>query len=153
MKRVFVSYSLLLGVSGITYGQLTTLFPPATAGYKPVGKPDCPSMNRVGVPPMNSCSQKYSNGKQIITISITEYPKGNPTMVDYGAAGSRQGDDPSVGAHSYEKLVVGRANRSVMFMKQTKFATTLMTVGNTLLVDVNGANQFDAEAVKALAKA
>jgi len=153
MKRALMSCFLLLAAYGLTYGQLTTLFPPATAGYKPVGKPDCTSMNMAGLPPMNTCSQKYSNGKQIITISLTEYPKGNPTMVDYGAGGNRQGDDPSAGAHSYEKLVVGRAKGSVTFMKQTKLATASLTVDNTLLLDVNGANQPDAEAVKALAKA
>lgn len=153
MKTVFTTWFLLVGVCSIAYGQLSTLFPPATAGYKPVGKPDCTSMNVAGVPPMNTCSQKYSNGKLTITVSITEYPKGNPTMVDYGATGNDQGDDPAAGAHTYEKLVVGLAKGSVTFMKQTKMATASLAVSNTLLLDVNGANQPDGEAVKALAKA
>ncbi|MEZ0541377.1 hypothetical protein [Fibrella arboris] len=153
MKTAVISWLLLFGVCSGTYGQLTTLFPTATAGYKPVGKPDCTSMNMAGVPPMNTCSQTYTNGKLTITVSITEYPKGNPAMVDYGALGNKQGDDPSAGAYTYEKLAVGRATGSVTFMKQSKMATASLTVGNTLLLDVSGANQPGGEAVKALAKA
>lgn len=74
-------------------------------------------------------------------------------MVDYGTLGNAQGDDPSAGAHSYEKLAVGRAKGSVTFMKQTKLATASLVVSNTLLLDVSGVNQPDSEAVKALAKA
>lgn len=153
MKLVLASLLIYVGTYRPVYGQLLALFPPTTAGYKPVGKPDCTSLNMTGVPPMNTCSQKYTNGKLTITISITEYPKGNPTMVDYGTLGNEQGDDPSVGAHSYEKLAVGRAKGSVTFMKQTKLATASLVVSNTLLLDVSGVNQPDSEAVKALAKA
>lgn len=149
MKTALTGILLFCGSYLTAFGQLSTMFPPATAGYKPVGKPECMSMNMAGMPPMNTCSQQYSNGKQTITISITRYPEGNPAVV----GGEDQGDDQAAGGHTYEKLQVGPAKGSVTFMKQTKMATASMTVGNKLLLDVNGANQPDGEAVKALAKA
>lgn len=148
MKTLFFTIIILL--SGIiANAQLSAKFPTQTLDYKPIGKPDCTSMNMAGMPPMNTCSQKYSNGKLTISISITEYPKGNPTIV----GGNDQGDDQSTGDYTIEKIAVGKAKGSVTFMKKTKIATASMTVGDKLIIDVNGANQPNNEAVKVLAKA
>jgi hypothetical protein len=138
-------------LSHLGFAQLSNKFPPETMGYKPVGKADCNSLNMAGMPPMNTCSQKYSNQKLTITITLTEYTKGNPTIVSVG--GNDQGDDPSVGGYFYEKIIVGRAKGSITFMKNTKIATASMAIDDKIIIDINGANQPNIDAVKALAKA
>ncbi|MER0441491.1 hypothetical protein [Emticicia sp. W12TSBA100-4] len=152
MKKIILMLTLSLFWVSETFGQLSTKFPAETMGYKPIGKSECTSMNMAGMPPMNTCEQKYSNSKLTISISITEYPKGNPAMVDYGALGNDQGDGGD-DAHTYEKLVVGSAKGSITYMKSSKMATASLVIGDKLLVDVNGKNQPNGEAVKALAKA
>lgn len=143
-------FILIILTSGIiAKAQLLTKFPNQVLDYKQIGKPDCTSMNITGIPPMNTCSQKYSNGKLIITISLTEYPKGNPTIV----GGNDQGDDSSAENHSIEKIAIGKAKGTVTFMKKTKMATASMAINDRLIIDINGANQPNTEAVKALAKA
>lgn len=150
-KAIFISI-LSFFVVFETFAQLSSKFPAETVGYKPIGKPECISMNMAGMPPMNTCEQKYSNGKLTISISITEYPKGNPAMVDYGALGNDEGDGGN-DDHTYEKLIVGSAKGRVTYMKASKMATASLVIGDRLLVDVNGKNQTSGEAVKALAKA
>lgn len=148
-KLLFITTALIS--SHLAFAQLSNKFPPETMGYKPVGKAKCNSLNMAGIPPMNTCSQKYSNGKLTITITLTEYPKGNPTIVNVG--GNDQGDDPSAGTYSYEKIIVGRAKGSITFMKNSKMATASMAIDDKIIIDVNGANQPNIDAVKALAKA
>lgn len=150
MKRFFFIGILIMCMPILTKAQLAAKFPPETVAYKPIGKPDCSSMNVAGMPPMNTCSQKYSNGKLTIEIALTEYPKGNPILSIAG-----DGDDAGVGKNDYtiENITVGSAKGKVTYMKKTHMAMVGMQVGDKLIVDVNGANQPNTDAVKALAKA
>lgn len=133
-----------------TKAQLAAKFPPETVSYKPTGKPDCSSMNVAGMPPMNTCSQKYSNGKLTIEIALTEYLKGNPILSIAG-----NGDDVGLDKSDYtiENITVGSAKGKVTYMKKTRMAMVDMQLSDKLIVDVNGANQPNTDAVKALAKA
>ncbi|WP_337043222.1 hypothetical protein [Emticicia sp. 17c] len=129
---------------------LAAKFPSETMNYKPQGKPDCSSMNVAGMPPMNTCAQKYSNGKLSITISLTEYPKGNPVLLVSG-----NGDDTSITKNEYtiEDINVGKAKGKVTYMKKNHLASVSMQIADKLIIDVTGPNQPDTGAVKALAKA
>ena len=142
-------FSLLMALSTGTYAQLSTKFPGEVVGYKPIGKPDCQSMNMTGMPPMNTCEQKYSNGKLTITVSIIEYPKGNPTIV----AGPDQGDDQEAGGVKQEKLSVNGLTGHATYTAKTKFADVSLQKSDKLTVSVSGQGQPNSEAVKAIAKA
>jgi hypothetical protein len=150
MKKFFFIGLLMACIHIHTNAQLAAKFPPETAAYKPIGKPDCSSMNVAGMPPMNTCSQKYSNGKLTIEIALTEYPKGNPVLSIAG-----DGDDVGLDKNDYtiENISVGSAKGKVTYMKKTRMAMVGMQAGDKLIVDVNGANQPNTDAVKALAKA
>ena len=133
----------------VSYAQLASHFPPAVGGYKPVGKPDCQSMNMAGVPPMNTCEQAYSNGRLTLTISITEYPKGNPMLV----AGGPQGEDRQAGDVTEEKITVGNYAGFVTYTAKTKFADVSLHQSNKVVISVSGLGQSNWDAAKALAKA
>jgi hypothetical protein len=150
MKQFFFICLLISGMYSITQTQLAAKFPSETVGYKPIGKPDCSSMNIAGMPPMNTCSQKYSNGRLTIGIALTEYLKGNPVLSVAG-----DGDDVGLNKNDYtiENITVGSAKGKVTYMKKTHLAMVSMQVGDKLIIDVNGANQPNTDAVKALAKA
>jgi hypothetical protein len=148
-QKLLFTCVLSIGMHTVIKAQLAAKFPPETMTYKPIGKPDCSSMNVAGMPPMNTCSQKYTNGKLTIEIALTEYPKGNPILSIAG-----DGDDVGLDKNDYtiENITVGNAKGKVTYMKKTHIATVSMQVSDKLIVDVNGANQPNAEAVKALAK-
>lgn len=142
------AFVILSTLQGTPTRTLSSRFPGETAGYKPVGAADCSSMDMAGMPRMNTCERRYSNGSLTVTISLIEYPGGNPAL-----APGAQGDDPSGADAVMERLSVGAARGTVTWMKSSHVATASLSVGKTLQADVSGPNQPNGEAVKALARA
>lgn len=139
-------------VSGLCFGQLAGKFPGAVAGYKPVGKPDCMSMNMPGQGPMNSCSQTYSNGKLSLSVEITEYPKGNPMLANGGFSATDEGRGRAAQV-SEEKISLNGLTGYATYDPKTKFADVSLHRADRLQVAVSGQGQPNLNAVKAVAAA
>ncbi len=151
MKSLFLFLTGLL-VSGLCYGQLASKFPGEVAGYKPVGKPDCQSMNMPGQGPMNSCSQTYSNGKLTLSVEMTEYPKGNPVLANGGFSATDEGHETAAQVRE-EKITINGLPGHVTYVPKTRFADISLHKADRLTISVSGQGQPNWDAVKALAQA
>ncbi len=151
MKMLFLLLTALL-FSTVGYGQLSGKFPGAVAGYKPVGKPDCMSMNMPGQGPMNSCSQTYSNGKLTLSVELTEYPKGNPMLANGGFSATDEGRGRAAQVNE-EKITLNGLTGYATYDPKTKFADVSLHKADKLIISVSGQGQLNCDAVKAVASA
>ena len=151
MKPLFLFLTAWL-VSGLCFGQLAGKFPGTVAGYKPVGKPDCLSMNLPGQGPMTNCSQTYTNGKLSLSVEMTEYPKGNPALTNGGFSATDEGRDRAAQVNE-EKITLNGLTGYATYDPKTKFADVTLHKADRLTVSVSGQGQPNADAVKAVAAA
>lgn len=151
MKTLCLLLTGLL-VSTFCCGQLANKFPGEVAGYKPIGKPDCMSVNMPGQGPMNSCSQKYSNGKLTLSVEMTEYPKGNPVLANGGFSATDEGRATAAQVRE-EKITINGLPGHATYVPKTRFADVSLHKADRMTISVSGQGQPNWDAVKAVAAA